>query len=75
MAGRSLERLESSFCKEGEGLAGAAILHCWLLGLGREEAQGPVASHPCGTVQSGAGEVLTSMLSRDGVSGRVPDFS
>lgn len=37
--------------------------------------KGLVARHPCGTVQGGAGEVLTSLLSRDGASKRVPELS
>lgn len=57
-------------------MAGAAILHCWLLRPGLagqgERGRGPCVRHPCGMVQSGAGEMLTLMLCRGGASGGFP---
>lgn len=49
-------------------MPGAAILQRWPAVQGWWP-KSPFARHPCGTMQSGGGETVTLMLSRDGASG------
>lgn len=56
-------------------MAGAAILHPWLLAGQGGRRKGGFARSRCGLMQSDAGEPVTSVLCRDGAPRGFPSWS